>query len=136
MCIRDRVQAFSIYDSASFSWKHDINYFNTKYLPITSQLKIFSLFLITLNAWTSDHYLDKFSLLRPSLPIKNGIGILTYCPSTTSFDLALGPDSPPADEPSGGNLRFSGHWILTNVFATQADILTSCLLYTSPSPRD
>ncbi len=24
-----------------------------------------------------------------------------------------------------GNLRFSGHWILTNVFATQADILTS-----------
>jgi hypothetical protein len=29
------------------------------------------------------------------------------------------------DEPSGGTLRFSGHWILTNVFVTQADILTS-----------
>ena len=27
------------------------------------------------------------------------------------------------DEPSGGTLRFSGHWILTNVFVTQADIL-------------
>ncbi|CAN0447064.1 unnamed protein product, partial [Ascophyllum nodosum] len=49
----------------------------------------------------------------------------TYCPSTTLFSLALGPDLPPADEPSGGNLRFSGHWILTDVFATQADILTS-----------
>ena len=29
------------------------------------------------------------------------------------------------DEPCGGTLRFSGHWILTNVFVTQADILTS-----------
>ena len=29
------------------------------------------------------------------------------------------------DEPSGGTLRLSGHWILTNVFVTQADILTS-----------
>jgi hypothetical protein len=29
------------------------------------------------------------------------------------------------DEPSEGTLRFSGHWILTNVFATQTDILTS-----------
>jgi hypothetical protein len=29
------------------------------------------------------------------------------------------------DEPCKGTLRFSGHWILTNVFVTQADILTS-----------
>ncbi|GEM_PF-4365304 len=29
------------------------------------------------------------------------------------------------DEPSGGILRFSGYWILTNIFVTQADILTS-----------
>ena len=29
------------------------------------------------------------------------------------------------DEPCGGTLRFSGHRILTDVFATQADILTS-----------
>ena len=32
---------------------------------------------------------------------------------------------PHADEPAVGNLRFSVHWILTNVFATYADILTS-----------
>jgi hypothetical protein len=31
------------------------------------------------------------------------------------------------DEPCGGTLRFSGHWILTNVFVTQADILTSTM---------
>nr|GEW76204.1 signal anchor, putative [Tanacetum cinerariifolium] len=36
----------------------------------------------------------------------------------------LGPDSPYVDEPLGGTLRFSGHWILTNVCITQADILT------------
>ena len=65
------------------------------------------------------------SLLRPSLSIKNSTGILTRYPSTTLFSLALGPDLPSADEPSEGNLRFTGHWILTNVFATQADILTS-----------
>jgi hypothetical protein len=31
------------------------------------------------------------------------------------------------DEPSEGTLRFSEHWILTNVFVTQADILASTL---------
>ncbi len=41
------------------------------------------------------------------------------------------------DEPSEGILRFSGHWILTNVFVTQADILTSVLstvFYKTASP--
>ena len=41
------------------------------------------------------------------------------------------------DEPSGGTLRFSGHWILTNVFVTQANILTSVssiLTYVKTSP--
>ena len=41
------------------------------------------------------------------------------------------------DEPCGGILRFSGHWILTNVFVTQADILTSVLstlAYANASP--
>ena len=41
------------------------------------------------------------------------------------FSLILGPDSPFADDPSKGNLRVSEHWILTNVFVTQSDILTS-----------
>jgi len=41
------------------------------------------------------------------------------------FGLILGPDSPSVDEPCGGTLGFSGHWILTNVWVTQADILAS-----------
>ena len=50
------------------------------------------------------------------------MGMLTHHPSATH-----------ADEPAVGNLRFSVHWILTNVFATHADILTSAL---STSPFD
>ncbi|KAK9907876.1 hypothetical protein M0R45_002764 [Rubus argutus] len=45
--------------------------------------------------------------------------------------VAPGPDSPSVDEPCGGTLRFSGHWILTNVCVTQADILASA----SSTPR-
>lgn len=61
----------------------------------------------------------------PRYQTLSSTGILTCLPSTTPFGLALGPDSPSMDEPSGGILRFSGHWILTNVCVTQADILTS-----------
>ena len=57
--------------------------------------------------------------------LQDSTGILTCLPSTTPVGLILGPDSPSMDEPCGGSLRFSGHWILTNVCVTQADILTS-----------
>ena len=72
------------------------------------------------------------------VPNRISTGILTCLPSTTPFGLALGPDSPPMDEPSGGTQRFSGHWIHTNVFVTQADILTSELsipIYMKTSPK-
>ena len=42
-----------------------------------------------------------------------GIGISTDCPSSTPFDLDLGPDLPWADEPSPGHLRLSTARILT-----------------------
>ena len=40
-------------------------------------------------------------------------GISTCCPSATSFDLALGPDLPRADQLYSGNLRYSAGRILT-----------------------
>ena len=40
-------------------------------------------------------------------------GISTCCPSATSFDLALGPDLPRADQLYSGNLRYSAVRILT-----------------------
>ena len=42
-------------------------------------------------------------------------GISTCCPSATSFDLALGPDLPRADQLYSGNLRYSARRILTFV---------------------
>ena len=44
-----------------------------------------------------------------------GTGISTCCPSTTSFDLALGPDLPRADQLYSGNLRYSAERILTSL---------------------
>ena len=88
---------------------------------------VFILPINTSNASTAFHTQTQFSLLRPPVPTFISTGILTCLPSTTPFGLALGPDSPPTDEPCRGTLRFSGHWILTNVFVTQANILTSSL---------
>ena len=44
-----------------------------------------------------------------------GTGISTCYPSTTSFDLALGPDLPRADQLYPGNLRYSALKILTSI---------------------
>ena len=49
----------------------------------------------------------------PTVLINRGTGISTCCPSVTSFDLALGPDLPRADQLYSGNLRYSAGRILT-----------------------
>ena len=43
----------------------------------------------------------------PTVLTIQGTGISTCCPSTTSFDLALGPDFPRADHLYSGILRYS-----------------------------
>jgi len=69
------------------------------------------------NLWTN------LFILRPLTSQRISTGILTCLPSATSFDLTLGPDLTFTDEPCKGTLRFSGHWILTSVFVTQANSL-------------
>ena len=49
----------------------------------------------------------------PTVLLPCGTGISTCYPSTTSFDLALGPDLPSADQLYAGNLRYSAVRILT-----------------------
>ena len=49
----------------------------------------------------------------PTVLLKDSTGISTCYPSTTSFDLALGPDLPRADQLYSGNLRYSAGRILT-----------------------
>ena len=60
-----------------------------------------------------------------------GYGILTVLPSTTTVVLALGSDSPYADEHCVGTLGFSATVIFTPLIVTHVSILTS---YTSPYP--
>ena len=49
----------------------------------------------------------------PTVLVTHSTGISTCYPSTTSFDLALGPDLPRADQLYSGNLRYSAVRILT-----------------------
>ena len=66
--------------------------------------------------------LYRFSLSRlvlstcvPTVLGTHSTGISTCYPSTTSFDLALGPDLPRADQLYSGNLRYSAERILTSL---------------------
>ena len=65
------------------------------------------------------------SFLRPPIALQKGTGILTCFPSTTHFCLALGADSPCADERCAGNLGFSVTRNFTLFIATHVSIRTS-----------
>ena len=53
------------------------------------------------------------SFCVPTFLIYRSTGISTCCPSATSFDLALGPDLPRADQLYPGILGYSANRILT-----------------------
>ena len=55
------------------------------------------------------------SFCVPTVLMIRGTGISTCCPSATSFDLALGPDLPRADQLYPGNLRYSAWRIPTSI---------------------
>ena len=67
----------------------------------------------------------QLNLLRPSIALTRGAGILTSFPSTTHFCLALGADSPCADERCAGNLGLSASGPFTRFIATHVSIRTS-----------
>ena len=60
-----------------------------------------------LGLYQSFHSWLKLCPCVPTVLIYCGTGISTCYPSTTSFDLALGPDLPRADQLYSGNLRYS-----------------------------
>src|SRR5262249_37387132 len=65
------------------------------------------------------------SAIRPPIAFNNGAGILTCFPSATHFCLALGADSPYADERCVGNLGLTARWPLTPFTAPHVSIRTS-----------
>jgi hypothetical protein len=76
------------------------------------------------------------SFLRPPIASHIGAGILTRFPSTTHLCLALGADSPCADERCAGILGFSANGLFTRFNATHVSIRTSdtsSIPYRTPS---
>jgi hypothetical protein len=65
------------------------------------------------------------SAIRPPIAFNNGAGILTCFPSATHFCLALGADSPYADERCVGNLGLTARGPFTPFIATHVSIRTS-----------
>ena len=65
------------------------------------------------------------NLLRPPIASRAGTGILTCFPSATPYGLALGADSPYADERCVGNLGLSASGLFTRFIATHVSIRTS-----------
>ena len=65
------------------------------------------------------------SLLRHPIAATIGAGMLTCFPSTTPFGLALGADSPCADERCAGTLGLPARRIFTSFIVTHVSILTS-----------
>ena len=63
--------------------------------------------------YRSFHSRLMLSTCVPTVLVTHSTGISTCYPSTTSFDLALGPDLPRADQLYSGNLRYSAVRILT-----------------------
>ena len=74
-------------------------------LPTTHLLRLHQSF----HSWL------KFYPCVPTVLIYCSTGISTCYPSTTSFDLALGPDLPRADQLYSGNLGYSAWRILTSI---------------------
>ena len=70
------------------------------------------------------------SFCVPTFLIYRSTGISTCCPSATSFDLALGPDLPRADQLYPGNLRYSALKILTSISL----LIPAFSLLSSPPP--
>ena len=76
------------------------------------------------------------NLLRPPIASRIGAGILTGLPSATTLVLALGTDSPCADERGAGNLGLSASGPFTRFIATHVSIRssdTSSRVLTPPS---
>ena len=71
--------------------------------------------------------------IRPPIALGRGAGILTCFPSATAFALALGADSPYADERCVGNLALTARGLFTPFNATHVSIRTSD---TSSSPLE
>ena len=97
-----------VYHNSGFSWHmaHTLPYLCS--VRVTSSDRAADLPTALLPRLHRDiHSRIPFPVCVPTVLFICGTGISTCYPSTTSFDLALGPDLPRADQLYSGNLRYS-----------------------------
>ena len=103
-----------MYHYSGFSWHmaHMLPYFGSVHIT-SSDCKedLLSLLLPRLYRFSLSRLM--LSTCVPTVLGTHSTGISTCYPSTTSFDLALGPDLPRADQLYSGNLRYSAGRIPT-----------------------
>ena len=111
-CVGLRYGYGMIYSGFSWHMAHMLPYFGS--VHITSSVckeDLLSLHLPRLYRSLLSRLM--LSTCVPTVLGTHSTGISTCYPSTTSFDLALGPDLPRADQLYSGNLRYSAVRILT-----------------------
>ena len=101
-------------NNSSFSWQpaHTLPYLCSVHITSSDCLADLPTRLLP-RLYRAFHSRLVLSFCVPTVLLYCGTGISTCCPSTTSFDLALGPDLPRADQLYSGNLRYSARRILT-----------------------
>ena len=104
-----------VYHNSGFSWHmaHTLPYFGSVHIT-SSDCKEDLLSLLLPRLYRSSLSRLMLSTCVPTVLGTHSTGISTCYPSTTSFDLALGPDLPRADQLYPGNLRYSAKRILTS----------------------
>ena len=102
-------------NNSGFSWHmaHGLHY--SRSLRITA-LDWLTVFPVSLLLRLHRSFLSRLMLSTyvPTVLSYHSAGISTCCPSATSFDLALGPDLPRADQLYPGNLGYSAKRIPTS----------------------
>ena len=100
--------------NSGFSWHmaHVLPYFISVHLTSSDWYAVFPAHLLPRLCRSSLSRLT-LSTCVPTVLDTHSTGISTCCPSATSFDLALGPDLPRADQLYSGNLGYSAGRIPT-----------------------
>ena len=99
---------------SGFSWHmaHMLPYYVSVHITSSPCRTVFPVRQLP-RLYASFHSALMLSTCVPTVLIYRSTGISTCCPSATSFDLALGPDFPRADQLYSGNLGYSAGRILT-----------------------
>ena len=111
-CVGFRYGYVILYSSFSWHMAHGLCYFLSLHLTPLDCCTAFPLQLLP-RLYRS--FLSRLPLPTcvPTVLIQHSTGIYTCYPSTTSLDLALGPDLPRADQLHSGTLGYSAGRILT-----------------------